>query len=153
MSQLQSALIVDDDQGLANGLAMALGRAGFVVRTACNGLHGYFSYSNDPTDWVVTDVDMPEQNGIEMMRSIRTINPAVKTIYMTGAVEKYRAALTRESREFSAQVLPKPFRLNELIDQITETDRNQPPKTSVALKVLHKCTELPSDEPISVVKK
>ncbi len=54
-----------------------------------------------------------------MMRCIRAINPAVKMIYMTAAADKYSPALTTESREFAAKVLPNPFAWKHLIGQIT----------------------------------
>jgi DNA-binding NtrC family response regulator len=153
MSQRQTALIVDDDQGVAENLATALRRAGFIARTARNGLHGYSRYFREPTDWVVTDIDMPDLNGIDMMRSIRAINPAVKTIYMSGSVDKYRAALIRESRQFAAQILLKPFDLRQLIERIRETDSNRPSGATVPSKDLHNCTEIPSGEAMQRAKK
>lgn len=123
------------------------------MHTARNGLHGYSRYFREPTDWVVTDIDMPELNGIDMMRSIRAINPAVKTIYMSGLVDKYRAALIRESRQFAAQILPKPFDLRQLIERIRETDLNRPPGATGPSKDLHNCTEIPSGEAIQRAKK
>jgi two-component system OmpR family response regulator len=148
MSKPQTTLIVDDDQDVADNLAAALRGAGFIARTAHNGLHGYSCYFRDPTDWVVTDIDMPELSGFDMMHSIRAINPAVKTIYMSGAVDKYRAVLMRESREFAAQFLPKPFTLHQLVDRITKTRSNCPAAETLPLKGLHNCTEIPSDQAV-----
>jgi two-component system KDP operon response regulator KdpE len=153
MSQRQTALIVDDDQGVAENLATALRRAGIIAHTARNGLHGYSRYFREPTDWVVTDIDMPELNGIDMMRSIRVINPTVKTIYISGSIEKYRAALIRESHQFAAQILPKPFDLRQLIERISESDLNRSPGATVPSKDLHNCTEMPSDEAMQRAKK
>lgn len=153
MAQPQTALIVDDNQELADSLALALRRAGFVARTAHNGLHGYSCYFRDPTDWVVTDVDMPELNGIDMMRSIRTINSSVKTIYMTGLVEKHRRSLAQESRAFGARVLLKPFTLHQLIEQMRGADHKPPSEVSVLSKGLHNCTELPAVNTAGVAKK
>jgi two-component system OmpR family response regulator len=78
-------LIVDDDARLAETFAIALRRLGFAVRTARNAVHGYSSYFRDPTDWLITDIEMMEFDGIEMMRCIRAVNPTVKTIYMSAA--------------------------------------------------------------------
>jgi DNA-binding NtrC family response regulator len=118
MTNCQSVLIVDDDARLADTFAIALRRVGFDVRTAHNGVHGYSSYFRDPTDWVVTDIEMAELDGIEMMHCIRAINPTVRTIYMTGAAQKYAPALSTEAREFGAKVLRKPFAWKHLIEQI-----------------------------------
>jgi DNA-binding NtrC family response regulator len=119
MTKCQSVLIVDDDARLADTFAIALRRVGFEARTARNGMHGYASYFSNPTDWVVTDIEMAELDGIEMMRCIRAINPAVKAIYMSAAADKYSPALSAEAREFAAKVLPKPFAWKHLIEQIS----------------------------------
>lgn len=118
MPRSQTALVVDDDDGLAQIVAAILCMEGFVVETADNGIHGYASYSHQPTDWVVTDIQMPELDGLGMMQSIRTINPHVKTIYMSGEVEKYKAVLDRETAEFAVQVLRKPFTRSNLVEKI-----------------------------------
>src|SRR5690242_9815819 len=109
MSQGQSVLIVDDDESFAHIVALILGQDGFEVRTAHDGMHGYAAYFCDPTDWVVTDIQMPELNGLQMIHCIRVINPHVKTVYMSGEVDKYQTVLDQERLEFGAGVLRKPF--------------------------------------------
>ena len=49
---------------------------------------------------ILTDIDMPELDGFEMMRCIRILNPRVKAIYMSGAPEQYRRTLGIGSSEF-----------------------------------------------------
>ena len=121
MSLLQTALIVDDNEPLADTLARALRGVGFDTRTAHNGQQGYSSFFRNPTDWVITDIEMPDITGIEMMRCIRGVNPAVRTIYMTGAVDQYGRVLNQEARQFAAKVLSKPFDLNRLVEQMKNT--------------------------------
>jgi CheY-like chemotaxis protein len=118
-SRRESVLIVEDDEGLAEVIALALRAEGFEAQTARDGMDGYASYSHHPTDWVVTDIQMPQLDGIGMMQSIRTINPRVRAIYMSGAVDEYRVPLEREARQFAAKVLRKPFSRNHLIEQLT----------------------------------
>ena len=122
MSQSQTALVVDDDEGLAQIVAVILRMEGFDVRTADNGVHGFAAYFRNPTDWVVTDIQMPELDGLEMMQCIRAINPRVKTIYMSGEVERYQAVLDREAAKFAARVLPKPFTRRNLVEKIVCDD-------------------------------
>ena len=100
MSGEQSVLVVEDDEGLANIIALILGQEGFDVRTAHNGTLGYFAYFHEPTEWVVTDIQMPELDGLQMMQGIRSINPNVKVVYMSGEVDKYHMALDQEISEF-----------------------------------------------------
>lgn len=115
---MRTALVVDDNEELATLIATMLRVKGFEVRTASNGLHGYSSYFRAPTDLVITDIQMPELDGVEMMRCIRGVNPEVKTVYMSGATQKYQAELAREQTEFSAKVLDKPFTGAALLHQI-----------------------------------
>lgn len=120
MSQAGTVLVVDDDKQFAEMIALALRSKGFEVRTARNGFHGYASYFRSPSDWVVTDIQMRELDGVEMMRCIRALNLAVNTIYMSGAVDEYRAALAHEIREFGVRVMNKPFSPDSLVEHITK---------------------------------
>jgi CheY-like chemotaxis protein len=109
VSNYQTILVVDDDELLAKMVAELLREEGYEVRTAGNGLDGYASYYQHQAGTVVTDIDMPELDGFEMVRCIRAINPSVRTIYTSGALEQYRGALATETQKFGAAVLRKPF--------------------------------------------
>ncbi|MEX0804843.1 MAG: response regulator [Candidatus Binatia bacterium] len=111
-------LVVDDDENLNQIIAETLMAAGYEVQTAHNGLHGYLAYSQHHPDVVLTDIQMPELDGLEMMRCIRASNPNVKTIYISGAVRQYRDVLARESKDFGAGVLSKPFSRNDLLKSV-----------------------------------
>jgi DNA-binding NtrC family response regulator len=128
MSKEPSVLIVDDDEGLANILAVILDQEGFEVRTANNGSVGCSAYFEEPTDWVLTDIQMPELDGIKMIQCIRLFNPSVKVVYMSGEVDKYHNLLDQEIAEFGAGVLRKPFTRGNLIDEITGARKTSEPK-------------------------
>lgn len=123
MPHEQSVLVVDDDEGLAQIVAMILRQEGFEVRTACDGQHGYTAYISDPTEWVVSDIQMPELDGLQMMRCIRAFNPRVKAVYMSGEVEKYHDILHREISELGARVLSKPFTRVALLEEIADAQK------------------------------
>ena len=108
-------------------MAELLNARGYEVWTSDNGLRGYTSYLAHPTELVVTDVQMPELTGIEMMRCIRAINPAVKTIYVTGDVERFRDALEMEEQGFAAISLEKPFTSQGLVSLIADALMAKPP--------------------------
>lgn len=109
MVKPRSVLIVDDDEALLEILAERLRAEGLEIWTACDGAHGYACYCRTPTDLVITDIQMPVLDGLDMMRYIRGVNPAVKTIYISGAVKQFRARLEAERQTFGAVVLDKPF--------------------------------------------
>jgi len=105
------------------------------VRTAYNGALGYASYFCDPSEWVITDIEMPELNGIDMVQCIRAIKASVKTVYMTGAAAKDRESLTREARRFGAQIVPKPFAFTCLIEMLADKSSFTPrPPQLISLK-------------------
>ena len=116
MVETRSVLVVDDDQRLTDCLALFLRGRGFSVAAAQNGLHGYANYFRCPTEWIITDLEMPELNGLEMVRLIRAIDTSAKVIYTTASADNYRAQLDAEVRRFNAQILPKPFGLSKLIE-------------------------------------
>jgi DNA-binding NtrC family response regulator len=114
-----SVLLVDDDESLTRVIVEFLRSKSFGVWTADNGVRGYTAYLRRPTEFVVTDIQMPELNGIEMMRCIRGINSAVKAIYMSGCPDRFRAELKVEEREFAAMLLIKPFSRRDLLKLMT----------------------------------
>jgi DNA-binding response OmpR family regulator len=108
-------LVVDDDENLGQIMAETLIAAGYEVQTADDGLHGYLRYLDQQPEIVLTDIQMPELDGLEMIRCIRTINPNVKAIYISGAISHYQEALISEWKEYGALVLNKPFSRNDLL--------------------------------------
>jgi CheY-like chemotaxis protein len=118
MNTPYKVLVVEDDKNLGRIMAETLMAAGYEVQTADDGLHGFMMYLEQQPEVVLTDIQMPELDGLEMMRCIRTINPKVKTIYISGAANQYREALTSEGKEYGAIVLNKPFARSDLLQSI-----------------------------------
>jgi len=131
MLKRQTVLVVDDEPRIADTLATVLRGSGLEVRTANNGLQGYSSYFREPTDWIITDIEMPKLNGIDMVQCIRAIDASVKTIYMTGGADKHWALLSQEVHGFGAQILRKPFAIKRVIEMLAEKQRI-PAKTATA---------------------
>lgn len=118
MQNPRTILVVDDDELLARLMGELLRGEGYQVWTARDGLQGYISYYQHQADTVVTDINMPELDGFEMMCCIRAINPRARAIYISGAPEQYRPTLLLEAQDFGATVLRKPFREVELLNLI-----------------------------------
>jgi CheY-like chemotaxis protein len=123
VSNPQMILVVDDDELLAKMIGELLRDEGYIVWTAGNGLDGYAGYHQHQAETVVTDIDMPELDGLSMVRCIRTINPSVKAIYTSGAPEQYREILPTETQKFGALVLRKPFSGRDLLKLIPPSIR------------------------------
>ena len=72
-------LIVDDNDVLAHVIQVILEDEGYEVRSAGDGQEGYFSYLHFRPDVVITDLNMPEKNGLEILKAIRADNKTLLT--------------------------------------------------------------------------
>ena len=110
-----SVLVVDDDENVAHTLSLLLRVRGYEVFTAFDGFQGYAEYFNHPTEFVVTDIQMPAMDGFEMMRCIRSSNPKVKTIYVSGALDRFEKDVESEGHQFDVAGLLKPISTTVLL--------------------------------------
>ncbi len=106
---------MDDNQGLAHLLKIMLESENQEVRLARDGRDGYLSYLLFRPDIVITDIQMPGINGLELMKIIRMHDPAVRTIYISGDMARFRALLEEEEARYEVSLLQKPFSKGELL--------------------------------------
>jgi CheY-like chemotaxis protein len=83
MSESFSVLVVDDDPSMASTLADILDAKGFEVHAANSGAEALAILQDHPVDILLTDVRMPDMNGVELYRATRKIYPNISTILMT----------------------------------------------------------------------
>jgi DNA-binding response OmpR family regulator len=81
---MDSVLIIEDDDFVQNMLKQTFERAGYEVATASNGRVGLQLYHCKPFDVVITDLIMPEMEGLETITSLRKSNPKVQVIAISG---------------------------------------------------------------------
>src|SRR5687767_14027836 len=81
---MASILLVEDDEQLRPMLKLVLERGGHQVQEAGNGKEALKIYLRHPTDLVVTDLVMPDKEGLETILELRRIYPDVKIIAMSG---------------------------------------------------------------------
>lgn len=120
-TRVPTVLIVEDDVVFRRVMSFTVGRAGFIVENASNGLDGYDRFMQGGIDFVVTDLQMPRSSGIEMLERInsQSLVPVAPTILCTAK------GLELDTEELIhrfglVDVLRKPFsprRLSELIGQ------------------------------------
>ncbi len=113
-------MVVDDNLDFVFILQMMLEDAGYEVKAASDGKAGYSIYLSFKPDLVITDIQMPERNGIELMEYIRIHNPAIGTIYMSGNIQQHRPSLEEERERYHVRFLEKPFSRFELMGLISE---------------------------------
>ena len=105
-------LIADDDAGIRTVLTQALTRAGYDVRATGNAATLWRWVSDGEGDLVVTDVVMPDENGLDLVPKIRKIRPDLRIIVMSAQATLLTAVRAAERGAF--EYLPKPFDLKEL---------------------------------------
>ncbi len=113
-------LIVDDNTVILSVIEAILSQENHEVFCGSNGVLGYNQYLNIRPDLVVTDIEMPWQDGISMVQAIRRHDPLVRTLYMTGNPGPYLASLKLEQRCHSVAVLYKPFTRSALLRAIND---------------------------------
>ncbi len=113
-------LIVDDNQSLATVIQYMLEQKGHEVSSAFDGLEGYSVYFQFRPDLVITDIQMPGENGLELINHIREQDPSVKTIYMSGNLDQFEMLLEEEKKSYPINMLRKPFFMDDLVKQVSE---------------------------------
>jgi DNA-binding NtrC family response regulator len=117
-------LVVDDNRLLANTIQAILENGGMEVMSAGDGLDGYSAYLLFKPDIVITDIQMPRKNGLEMMKRIRVHNPMIKTIYMSGDIDSFQTFLMEEKKRYPVSYFEKPFTVESLVRLVTEPTVN-----------------------------
>lgn len=105
-------LIVEDDQVLREMLEHYLRTDGNTVELAVNGREGYEKHKRDSYDLIITDLNMPEMTGIDLVRSVREYDDFVEFIIITGYATLESAVEAIKIGAFDYIV--KPFKLDEL---------------------------------------
>jgi len=111
-------MVIDDDADLRSLLQYVLSSAGHEVLTAGDGLEALNLQRTNPVQLIITDMFMPEHEGIETILEFRRDFPDVGIIAMSGASEQAFEMLSVARRMGAAQVLEKPFSTPELLSAI-----------------------------------
>jgi CheY-like chemotaxis protein len=114
---MKRILVIDDDPQLREMVSVMLAHAGYDVVDADDGREGIRLYRQQPADLVITDIFMPETEGLQVIRELRKEFPAVRVIAMSGGGNKIGEfpALPLAEQLGAMFVLQKPFLLEELL--------------------------------------
>lgn len=116
MSAAPTILVADDDQAIRTVLNHALGRAGYNVRATGNAATLWRWVNDGEGDLVITDVIMPDENGLDLLPRMRKIRPDLRIIVMSAHSTVLTAVKAAERGAF--EYLPKPFDLNEMVNTV-----------------------------------
>lgn len=109
----KTILVADDDKAIRTVLSRALGREGYEVRVASNATTLWRWVSNGEGDIVISDVVMPDENGLDMLLRIKKLRPELPVIIMSAQNTLMTAVKAAERGAY--EYLPKPFDLDELM--------------------------------------
>ncbi len=116
-----SILLVDDDDQFRGMLSEALTGEGFQMREASDGRQGVKLYVEQSSDIVITDLVMPEQEGLEMIVEMKRLHAEVKIIAISGGGRGSSQNYLKMAKAFGAQiVLAKPFSHREILEAISQ---------------------------------
>ncbi len=114
-------LIIDDEDQTRKMLCQALERAGYEVVTARDGSEGLQLFRTILADLIITDILMPEKEGLETIMELRREFPNVKIIAMSGGGHKGDLDFLEVAKRLGAQrTLQKPFHLQEVFQLVAE---------------------------------
>jgi DNA-binding response OmpR family regulator len=112
-------LVVDDEPPIVQLCVKILARAGHEVDGVTSGEDALARLTSTPVDLLVVDYNMPELNGIEVIRRARTLQPGLKVVMITA--HRTREAAEEELGAGPSWVLMKPFTPNELVQTVDAT--------------------------------
>lgn len=113
---MANILIIDDNEDLRDTLVMLLEDEGHSTIVASDGLAGAHVFASARPDLVITDVLMPESDGIETIRTIRALDPAARIIAMSGGAMIGNGYYLRMAKTLGAmEVIAKPFEIEDLV--------------------------------------
>lgn len=109
-------LLAEDDNDMRRFLVKALEKAGYDVCDFDNGASAFERLREEPFNLLLTDIVMPEMDGIELARRATEIDPDLKVMFITGFAAVALAA--GDSAPAGAKVLSKPIHLREIVSEV-----------------------------------
>jgi len=109
----RTILIADDDRAIRTVLSQALGRSGYNVRATSSASTLWRWVEDGEGDLVITDVVMPDENGLDLVPRIKRVRPELRVVVMSA--QSTFATAVKAAQRGAFEYLPKPFDLKELL--------------------------------------
>lgn len=112
-------LIIEDDNEVREYLESLMERSGYETATAVNGKEGVDLFRTTPVDLVITDIIMPEKDGIETIMDMKRANPALKVIAISGGGRAEPENYLHSARLLGAdRTIKKPFTNEDILEAV-----------------------------------
>jgi CheY-like chemotaxis protein len=122
IKKMGRVLVIDDEPQIRSMLRMMLERAGHEVEEAPDGIEGIRIYRNNPADLIISDLIMPNKDGIGMIIELKKEFPDVKIIAMSGGGLNKPEGYLEGAKKLGAQrTLTKPIDRDELLRTVSDT--------------------------------
>jgi CheY-like chemotaxis protein len=118
---MSGVLIVEDDKELREMISISLARRKHTIIEAINGKEAIIHFKPSLTDLVVTDLIMPEEDGLKVIMKLKELKPSLKIIAISGGGKAGPGSYLNLAKALGADAIySKPFSINELISKIEE---------------------------------
>ena len=118
---MQRVLVIDDEPQIRSLLRLILERDGFEVEEASDGMEGIKIYRQNPVDLIISDLIMPNKDGIGMIIELKNEFPDVKIIAMSGGGLNKPEGYLEGAKKLGAQrTLTKPIDRDELLRAVKD---------------------------------
>ncbi len=144
----KSILVIDDDPRICQLICAGFERKGYLAFSAPNGRAGLKIFAAERPDVVVTDILMPEMEGIETIMRLKRAPHAPKVIAISGGGRLVGREFLRWAEHLGADaVMAKPFRISALVNTAREltsppSQHTPPPQPAPLQKALRRTTEV-----------
>ena len=116
---MKRILIIDDEPHILLMLKKMLEKAGYETDIASNGMEGLQLFSKYPADLVITDIIMPEKEGLETIREMKRLQSGLRIIAMSGGGKISADNYLHTATIFGAsRVLEKPFTQQQMLEAV-----------------------------------
>ena len=114
-------LVIDDESQIRTLLKKVLEREGYTVSEAADGVEGCAEYKRRTPNLVITDLTMPEKNGLETIKELVADNPNIRIIAISGGGQRFpEYFLDKAAKEGARILLKKPFSNQELLTAVAK---------------------------------
>lgn len=121
---IKNIIVVDDDEQIRIMLRRILEKEGYIIREASNGNIALKLQREDPADLIITDIIMPEKEGIGTIVDLKNDYPGIKIIAISGGGKNSPDHYLRMAKGFGVnKAFEKPFTREELLEAIDEISK------------------------------
>lgn len=118
---VKNILIIEDNENMLRMMSDLLGRAGYSILTATDGVQGLKKFKTHTPDLVITDIIMPDKEGLEVIMELNKQQPRPKVIAVSGGgILEPQTYLSLAKKLGADNTLAKPFRPAELLSLVKQ---------------------------------